>query len=72
MTSLISSPRAERSLVDSSIGVTLLDSARPGHGIVSEIDHRSVIICDNDAYFAHPLPYILTTEDLDGPGRGGD
>jgi hypothetical protein len=72
MMSLISSPRSDRSLVDDSIGVTFLDTARSGHASLEEIDLRSVILCDNDAYFAHPLPYILTTEDLDGPGRGAD
>jgi len=71
MTSLISSPRINRRQSDVSTSAIFLDT-RQSQAIGEEVDHRSVIVCDNDAYFAHPLPFILTTDDLDGPGRGAD
>ena len=38
-----------------------------------ELDAEDMHDVENDAYFAHgATAYVLTTEDIEGPGRGGD
>jgi hypothetical protein len=48
-------------------------SSREQTNLDDELDSEDMLDVDNDAYFAHgATACVLTTEDIEGPGRGGD